>query len=43
MPKILKVKDVSDNFHKKMPVFDLPFKILLNSKSNMGLVKRQLH
>tara|TARA_R110001592_G_scaffold87672_3_gene258883 strand:- start:361 stop:1083 length:723 start_codon:yes stop_codon:yes gene_type:complete len=39
MPKILKVKDNADKFHKKMPVFDLPFKVLLNSKSQYGIGK----
>ena len=39
MPKILKVNDVADGFHKKMPVFDLPFKVLLNSKSQYGIGK----
>tara|TARA_R110002012_G_scaffold15393_3_gene61473 strand:- start:2041 stop:2757 length:717 start_codon:yes stop_codon:yes gene_type:complete len=36
MPKILRVKDSSDRFHKKMPTFDLPFKILINGKSQMS-------
>ena len=39
MPKILKVKDSADGFHKKMPVFDLPMRILLNSKSQHGIGK----
>ncbi|MGI9554756.1 MAG: hypothetical protein ACR2M6_02175, partial [Vampirovibrionia bacterium] len=39
MPKILKVKDSADGFHKKMPVFDLPMRILLNSKSQHGIAK----
>ena len=39
MPKILKVKDSADSFHKKMPVFDLPMRILLNSKSQHGIAK----
>lgn len=36
MPKILKVKDESDNFHKTMPTFDIPFKILINGKSQLS-------
>ena len=36
MPKILRVIDSADSFHKKMPVFDLPMRILLNSKSQHG-------
>ena len=36
MPKILKVKDESDNFHKPMPTFDIPFKILINGKSQLS-------
>ena len=39
MPKILKVKDTADAFHKKMPVFDLRMRILLNSKSQHGIAK----
>ncbi len=39
MPKILRVKDKADQFHKKMPVFDLPMRILLNSKSQHGIAK----
>jgi len=39
MPKILRVKDQADQFHKKMPVFDLPMRILLNSKSQHGIAK----
>lgn len=39
MPKILRVKDSADGFHKKMPVFDLPMRILLNSKSQHGIAK----
>ena len=34
--KILKVADSSDAFHKEMPVFDLPFKILINGKSQLS-------
>ena len=34
--KILKVKDSSDAFHKKMKTFDLPFKILINGKSQLS-------
>ena len=34
--KIKKVNDTSDNFHKEMPVFDLPFKILINGKSQLS-------
>jgi hypothetical protein len=36
MPKILKVNDPSDSFHKEMPYFDLPFKLLLNGKSQLS-------
>ena len=36
MPKILKVNDISDNFHKAMPIFDIPFKILINGKSQLS-------
>jgi len=36
MPKILKVNDPSDSFHKPMPVFDLPFKVLINGKSQLS-------
>lgn len=39
MPKILKVKDSADNFHKKMSIFDLPMRVLLNSKSQHGIGK----
>ena len=39
MPKILKVKDSADKFHKEMPLFDIPFKLLLNSKSQIGMGK----
>ena len=39
MPKILRVIDSADSFHKKMPVFDLPMRILLNSKSQHGIAK----
>jgi hypothetical protein len=34
--KILKVADSSDSFHKPMPVFDLPFKVLINGKSQLS-------
>mgnify|MGYP003642193263 CR=1 FL=1 len=34
--KILRVKDPSDSFHKPMPVFDLPFKVLINGKSQLS-------
>lgn len=33
---IYKVKDKSDNNHEVMPLFDLPFKILLNGKSQLS-------
>ena len=34
--KILKVADKSDAFHKPMPVFDIPFKVLINGKSQLS-------
>ena len=34
--KILKVNDPSDSFHKPMPVFDIPFKVLINGKSQLS-------
>ncbi len=36
MPRILKVKDDSDKFHKAMPTFDIPFKLLINGKSQLS-------
>ena len=36
MPTILKVNDIADNFHKAMPIFDIPFKILINGKSQLS-------
>tara|TARA_R110002012_G_scaffold7323_3_gene34536 strand:- start:131 stop:841 length:711 start_codon:yes stop_codon:yes gene_type:complete len=36
MPRILKVKDDSDKFHKSMPTFDIPFKLLINGKSQLS-------
>jgi hypothetical protein len=42
MPKVLKVEDVSDKFHIKHPIFDLPFRILLNSTSQIGMGKTTL-
>ena len=36
MPKILKVNDPSDSFHQTMPVFDIPFKLLINGKSQLS-------
>tara|TARA_R110001599_G_scaffold145728_3_gene328363 strand:- start:219 stop:932 length:714 start_codon:yes stop_codon:yes gene_type:complete len=36
MPTILKVKDAADKYHKSMPVFDIPFKILINGKSQLS-------
>jgi len=36
MPRILKVKDESDKFHKAMPTFDIPFKLLINGKSQLS-------
>ena len=36
MPTILKVKDDSDKFHKAMPTFDIPFKLLINGKSQLS-------
>ena len=42
MPKVLKVLDVSDDFHIKHKIFDLPFRLLLNSKSQIGMGKTTL-
>ena len=42
MPKVLKVNDVSDSFHIKHKIFDLPFRLLLNSKSQIGMGKTTL-
>ena len=42
MPKVLKVNDVSDDFHIKHKIFDLPFRLLLNSKSQIGMGKTTL-
>ena len=42
MPKILKIKDKTDKYHKKHKLFDLPFKLLINSKSQIGLGKTTL-
>ena len=36
MPRIFKVKDDSDKFHKAMPTFDIPFKLLINGKSQLS-------
>jgi len=37
MPKIYRMKDMTDNFtKKKAPLFDLPFRLLLVGKSGMG-------
>ena len=36
MPRILKVKDDSDKFHKAMPTFDIPFQLLINAKSQVS-------
>ena len=36
MPKILRVKDNSDAFHKEHFIFDIPFKILINGKSQLS-------
>ena len=36
MPRILKVKDDADKFHKSMPLFDVPFKLLINGKSQLS-------
>jgi len=36
MPRILKVNDDSDKFHKAMPTFDIPFKLLINGKSQLS-------
>lgn len=33
---IYKVKDKTDNNHEEMPLFDLPFKILINGKSQLS-------
>ena len=42
MPKVLRVNDVSDDFHIKHKLFDLPFRLLLNSKSQIGMGKTTL-
>ena len=42
MPKVLRVNDVSDSFHIKHKIFDLPFRLLLNSKSQIGMGKTTL-
>ena len=42
MPKILKIKDKTDNYHIKHKLFDLPFRLLINSKSQIGLGKTTL-
>lgn len=39
MPKLYKVFDPSDSFHKIMPHFDLPFRTMLCSKSQHGIGK----
>lgn len=39
MPKLYKVFDPSDSFHKVMPHFDLPFRTMLCSKSQHGIGK----
>ncbi len=36
MPKILRVKDNSDSFHQEHFLFDIPFKILINGKSQLS-------
>ena len=36
MPKILRVKDSSDKFLKKHFLFDIPFRILINGKSQLS-------
>ena len=36
MPKILRVRDNSDQFHKEHFIFDIPFKILINGKSQLS-------
>ena len=36
MPKILRVKDTSDKFLKKHFLFDIPFRILINGKSQLS-------
>jgi len=33
---IFKVKDNTDNNHQEMPIFDLPFKLLVNGKSQLS-------
>ena len=42
MVKVLKVSDVADEFHIKHKIFDLPFRLLLNSKSQIGMGKTTL-
>ncbi len=39
MPKILKVRDTADRFLKKHFLFDIPFRLLLCSKSQLGIGK----
>ena len=34
--RIFKVKDNTDNNHQEMPIFDLPFKLLVNGKSQLS-------
>ena len=36
MPKILKIKDKTDNYHVKHKLFDLPFRLLINGKSQLS-------
>tara|TARA_B110000046_G_C13023023_1_gene412286 strand:+ start:4874 stop:5611 length:738 start_codon:yes stop_codon:yes gene_type:complete len=36
MPKILRVIDNADKFHQEMPSFDIPFKLLINGKSQLS-------
>ena len=36
MPKILRVKDTADKYHKKHFLFDIPFRILINGKSQLS-------
>ena len=36
MPKILKIKDKTDKYHVKHKLFDLPFRLLINGKSQLS-------
>ena len=36
MPKILKIIDKTDKYHVKHKLFDLPFRLLINGKSQLS-------